>query len=60
MSIEFAGTKGAQSTVVSQVRFLREYCGNQYCTVMHRKALLATDALANRLMQLKLRKSAQD
>jgi hypothetical protein len=42
----------------TQVRLLRIYCGSNYSTVTHRKALLATDALANRLMQLRFRNAA--
>src|SRR5688572_17469054 len=39
---------------------VREFCGNQCCTVLHRWAFCATDAPANLLMQFKFQFSAWD
>jgi len=40
--------RGWQRTIGK--KFVREFCGNQCCTVVHRGALSATGAPANRLM----------
>jgi hypothetical protein len=38
----------------------REFCVNQSCTILHRRAISATSAPANQLMQLTLQFSAWD
>lgn len=54
------GLPRERSLRVTPIRLVREYCGSQSSTVMHRQALLATGVLTNRLMRLTSRRMAQD
>ena len=54
----YAGSSPA--VAAPQPRIVREFCVNQSCTVLHRRAFSATSAPSNRLMQLMFQFSARD
>jgi len=51
---------GADEARKISMEFVREFCVNQFCTVLHREAFGATSGPANQLMQLMFQNSARD